>query len=212
MYQDPTSIEITLKSLKRLGLKLDLEKVAKAYYDSYNIWHRKMYEFLGKTSEMWIDLDSLILENLGILDPDKKIAKAIWASFDAQHTIHPYPDCLETLSKLKRNGYKLGIISNYTEGIVQSLESIGLLHLFDSVTFSQEVKAEKPSKHIFLKALQRMNVIPEKCLHIGDSYERDVIGAQEVGMIPILLNRNKKNSLFNCNTIGSLSKIFEILH
>ena len=57
------------------------------------------------------------------------------------------------------------------------------------MTISCEVGVEKPGAEIFLAALRRAGVTAREAVHIGDSYDHDVRGAEAVGMTAILLDR-----------------------
>ena len=54
---------------------------------------------------------------------------------------------------------------------------------------SADVGAEKPHPPIFLAALQRAGCAPDEALHVGDQYHSDVVGARNVGITPLLLDR-----------------------
>jgi FMN phosphatase YigB (HAD superfamily) len=57
---------------------------------------------------------------------------------------------------------------------------------FDSVTYTQEAGANKPDPTIFQLALKRAGCSPNEAVHVGDSYEKDVLGARRIGIMPIL--------------------------
>lgn len=54
---------------------------------------------------------------------------------------------------------------------------------------ADSVKAYKPHKELFEKALEIADCKPQEAVHIGDSYTSDVLGARTVGILPILLQR-----------------------
>ena len=51
------------------------------------------------------------------------------------------------------------------------------------------VRAYKPRREIFDKALEVSGCRAEKVLHIGDSYSSDVQGAAAAGIRPVLIQR-----------------------
>ncbi len=73
------------------------------------------------------------------------------------------------------------------------------------------VKAYKPSKEIFLKALEVSNCSKEEVVHIGDSEKTDVLGARSVGITPILLNRKNREVKTDVIVIKDLFEALEIL-
>ena len=71
----------------------------------------------------------------------------------------------------------------------------------------------KPSKEIFQKAIKKANCKPSEIVHVGDSYEKDIIGAMSVNMNYIWLNHSNKNKddIKIEQTIKSFSEISQVL-
>lgn len=61
---------------------------------------------------------------------------------------------------------------------------------FDVVVTSQQCRAYKPRPAPFQTALDKMGVHPDEVLHIGDSLQADVLGAQSLGIDIVWINRN----------------------
>ena len=55
---------------------------------------------------------------------------------------------------------------------------------------SRTVGAEKPHAPIFEAALRESGVEPSDAIHVGDQYDGDVVGARNVGIKPILIDRD----------------------
>ena len=86
---------------------------------------------------------------------------------------------------------RLALISDVwssPEAFLEYLDETDLLPLFDAVVFSSAHGACKPSEKLFRTALELIGApSPNKALMIGDSYERDIIGARNVGLGTILV-------------------------
>lgn len=106
-----------------------------------------------------------------------------------------FPQTTSTLIYLKKRGYHLGVVSN---GITikqwEKLIRLDLHHFFDHVITSEEARAEKPDKHIFELALEKMGCTPEKSVMIGNKFSEDILGAVNVGMSAILVNSKLEES------------------
>ncbi len=100
-----------------------------------------------------------------------------------------YPDCRETLRKLRGYGYRLGVISNFDSRLHDLLANLEIESQFEQVIISWRVGAAKPDPAIFRAALRAMGSAPRQSLHVGDSAAEDVEGALNVGMHAILLDR-----------------------
>ena len=57
------------------------------------------------------------------------------------------------------------------------------------------VKSAKPDPHIFNYTLAAVGVSAEEVVHVGDTYEADVIGARNAGIRPILIDRDGTQKL-----------------
>lgn len=124
------------------------------------------------------------LEHVG--HPDKKLAAHLNAIY-LKHRfedIELYPDVIPTFDVLAPH-YKLGLLSNGNT----YPERCGLEDRFAFVVFSQDVQVEKPDPRIFEITAQQAGCELGHLLHVGDSLENDVAGAQNVGASAVWLNR-----------------------
>ena len=71
-------------------------------------------------------------------------------------------------------------------------------------------KSEKPDSHIFNYTLATIGVSAEEAVHVGDTYEADVIGAKNVGIRPILIDRDSTQIGRWKDTIQNLAEIIGI--
>ncbi len=62
------------------------------------------------------------------------------------------------------------------------LEASGVAQFMDAIVLSCEEGAVKPSPALFRKALAATGAVPDRALFVGDSYERDVVGAAACGL------------------------------
>ncbi len=149
------------------------------------------------------------LEHVGC--PDKNLAAHLNAVY-LKHRfedIELYPDVIPTLDVLTPH-FKLGLLSNGNT----YPERCGLKDRFAFVVFSQDVQIEKPDRKIFEITAQRAGCELAQLLHVGDSLENDVAGAQNVGAHAVWLNREGVSNDTKTQPdyeIGSLTVILAIL-
>lgn len=118
---------------------------------------------------------------------------------------------VELLEYLKRN-YSLHIITNgFKEVQNQKLEKSNIKKYFQVVVTSECVGVKKPNPEIFEFVLKEVKAKPEECVMIGDSYETDIIGAFNSGILPIHFNIHKNNSLKGIISIDSLVDLKQYL-
>ena len=83
----------------------------------------------------------------------------------------------------------------------------------DFTVTSAEVGAEKPHPPVFLAALEHASVTAEQALHVGDQYSVDVVGARNLGINPVLIDRNDIYPEVNdCPRIHTLAEVTTYLN
>ncbi|MDK2854764.1 MAG: putative hydrolase of the superfamily [Thermococcaceae archaeon] len=126
-----------------------------------------------------------------------------------------YDEAVETLKTLKERGYHVGLITDSdSEYLKAHLEALGILELFDSITTSEEAGFYKPHPRIFELALEKANVKGEEAIYVGDNPLKDCVGARQVDMVSVLLdkNGNKKELWKECEfVISDLREIVIII-
>lgn len=104
--------------------------------------------------------------------------------------IELYDDVIPTLHEL-RKCFKIGLFSNGNS----YPDSCGLDGVFEFEVFSQDYGIEKPDERIFRKVMEQAKCSNDEWMHIGDSLQNDVDGANRIGATSIWLNRSgKKNT------------------
>ncbi|HOP08898.1 MAG TPA: TIGR02253 family HAD-type hydrolase [Candidatus Methanofastidiosa archaeon] len=157
--------------------------------------------------------DLLVEETLG-----RKDYKIVSAGIIGYHNtkfanITPFDDTISTLIELKKMGLSLNIISNGRA--VKQWEKIlrlGLEAFFDNVIISEEVGAKKPEREIYVIAMEVAGSEPGESVFI-DNDKECILGARDVGMHTVLMDRVEKNiepSVYD-HMIDSLSDLVPLL-
>ena len=85
--------------------------------------------------------------------------------------------------------YRLFILSNgFREIQSLKMENAGLAPYFERIILSEDISIQKPHKKIFDYALKSANARRSESLMTGDSYETDIVGAQNAGIDQIWFN------------------------
>ena len=101
---------------------------------------------------------------------------------------HLFDGAIELLDYLKPN-YKLHIITNGFASVqTKKITNSNIGHYFDTITNSEMAGVKKPHPTIFDFALSLANASKKESLMIGDSYEADIVGAQEAGIEAVFFN------------------------
>ncbi|MBY0538941.1 HAD-IA family hydrolase [Patescibacteria group bacterium] len=97
----------------------------------------------------------------------------------------PFPGALETLTELKKRGYKLATITNRGRSTGEAtLHKEGMDILLDTALFSEDAPELKPSPVPLQIALDRMHLVPEEAVMIGDA-DVDIEAGKRAGVATI---------------------------
>jgi putative hydrolase of the HAD superfamily len=97
----------------------------------------------------------------------------------------PRKEALETITKLKATGHKIGLISDCSAEVPPLWVDSAFAPVVEAAVFSCRFGIKKPDPRIYLYACEQLGVKPEDCLYIGDGSSRELTGAQGVGMYPV---------------------------
>ena len=93
-----------------------------------------------------------------------------------------YPHVLSTLSKLKKHGYKLAIVTNKPFDFVEPiLKELKLKEYFEFHLGGDSLKERKPHPAPLLYVCEKLAVSPKECVMVGDS-KNDILAAQACDM------------------------------
>jgi putative hydrolase of the HAD superfamily len=117
-------------------------------------------------------------------EPDviqEKVAALIYRGWEPLFTrIAPFPRVRETLTALKKEGFKLGLLSDFPPET--KLANMGLDGYWDTVLCSEVIGRIKPHPLPFLELARKMRLLPERILYVGNSIRYDISGAKGAGM------------------------------
>ena len=75
----------------------------------------------------------------------------------------------DTLSELRRRGYKLSLGSS-SKNAKFILERVGLLDAFDAISDGTNISKSKPDPEVFLKGAEFLGVEPAECVVVEDAF------------------------------------------
>ncbi|HTY81909.1 MAG TPA: HAD family hydrolase [Dehalococcoidales bacterium] len=125
---------------------------------------------------------------LNIKPTPRELKLAVWVRLDyVSLVLAPHPGAIETIAKLKADGYKIGLISNCSTEPPVIWPRTPFAPYFDVTIFSCSVGMRKPDPRIYQMAAEGLSVKPEDCLYIGDGDSGELEGAESAGMHPVLI-------------------------
>lgn len=150
-----------------------------------DIVHQVLFETLyehgrGKTFD-------IALKKLGVYEK-KDIPQLVKIYRNHTPKLKLYPETTTVISHLKKNGYKLGLI---TDGDIEvqknKVKALKVEDFFDCMIFSDEygIEKQKPNPFPYLKAIEKLKVNNTKSIYVGDNPHKDFITANKLGLVTI---------------------------
>ena len=102
------------------------------------------------------------------------------------------------------------IVSELSELLIRVNLKRNDLHVH-GILSSDAVKAYRPRKEIYEKAIEMCECEPEEILWVTGSYENDAKYAAQMGLTPILLKRFGKENDVDCKEVNRLTDVLRYL-
>lgn len=195
------------------AFKVISEYIAKKHkIDQEKIYNKLMELWKKKTSSY----PYLFNDMLKFFDLEKELNRVVEMFNDYEGKFKPHYGVIPTLKKLKKRGYKLGII---TDGNVErqkrKIKSLGIMDFFDIVILTKEVNSSKLSEIPFQKAINKLGVEAKNSFYVGDNPLIDFKCAKKTGMKTVRIlkgeYRNIQESKYINYVINEITELLEIV-
>ncbi|OGN90671.1 MAG: hypothetical protein A2158_03945 [Chloroflexi bacterium RBG_13_46_14] len=185
-------------------LDVDADAFTRLWFDSFSERHS------GCFPDLEADID-YVSQKLGALPGEEQVRKAAQINLDYVVThIVPRQGAVELLDWLRNEGYKTGLVSNWSDEVPAVWNDIPLSEYFDVSVFSCRAGIMKPDPRIYYMACDKLSLRAEDCLFVGDGDSSELSGAAGVGMSTVLLSDSKVKG-WTGRQISSLDEVKQIL-
>jgi putative hydrolase of the HAD superfamily len=113
-----------------------------------------------------------------------------------RHCLVPRAGAVETLRRLREDGYLTGLITVCSEDVETLWPESAFAGLFDAEVFSSRLGISKPDPRIYLTCCDELGVEPREAVFVGDGANDELDGARRVGMGAILIHRPDQDPLW----------------
>jgi len=151
----------------------------------------------GHGETFWDAYNHAYVRSVGVPEPQVGAAATALAHTRNAHLWRwPIPDSVSALAALHDAGVPIGVVSNASGQIEETLVRSGVCQAGDGpctpvrvVIDSHIVGVSKPDPRIFDFALPHFADVPrERIAYVGDSVTMDIGGARAAGLLPVLLD------------------------
>lgn len=189
------------------------------FFDSFgNILVRAWAE--AKQTWAGVSLADVLAQTLAAagLEPGQVDMEALLRVYEWEPVpgVRPFPDTLPVLQTLKRQGYKIGLVTNAMQPMWMrdvELENYGILPYLDARITSGDTGHMKPHPAIYRRILALLEVEePARAVFVGDRPENDIAGANEAGLTSVLITPNHlRYDLKNVRPDYTINRLAELL-
>ena len=197
-------------------LRMHLKSVSEKAFDIYcsettsEIRNRLLREQPGLRSNL-TEFRKVLLGEIffraGNSIQDSKIlaSSAFNTFFEFRNKVVFFEGAINVLIALSEK-YKVYALTNGNADV----KMIGIDKYLSGAVSSAEVGVSKPNPEIFEAALNKAGIEAKSCIHVGDDYEDDIVGASNAGIASIWLNHQHKNDPNMNLATKVVSKVTEI--
>jgi len=124
----------------------------------------------------------------------------VWAVCDVENiassrVLQPRPSTVETLARLKNEGYKNGLLSNCSIEIPILWSETSFADLIENPIFACRERLKKPDTRIYHLACERLGAAPKSCLYIADGENYELAAAAKFGLHPVLIRISSEETI-----------------
>jgi len=129
-----------------------------------------------------------------------------WDTF--LNSMRPFTSVYEFLEKYKD---KICLVTDLTVHIqLRKIKELKLDKYISLMVTSEEAGREKPHPYMFMAALKKMNLNADEVCMIGDSFDKDIIGATNLGIDSIWINLKREHQKFDTSLVTEVYSFYEI--
>jgi putative hydrolase of the HAD superfamily len=134
-----------------------------------------------------------------------------------RHCLVPRAGAVETLRRLRADGYCVGLITVCSEDVETLWPESAFAGLFDAEVFSSRIGISKPDPRIYLACCEELGVEPREAVFVGDGANDELEGARRVGMQAILIHKQGRDPLWpevrtwDGPRVTSIPEVLEVL-
>ncbi len=194
------------------------DKIGDKWEEFANFWRTTQLEYtwlrslMNRHKNFWEVTEDSLDKSMRIFKIDKSLKNEL---LNLYKILSPYPEVKNVLKNLKKNNFKLAILSNGTPELLKELvNSNSLDNLFDDLFSIEEVKVYKPDSRVYEIPIKRYKIKANEITFLSAN-TWDVSGGGNYGYNSVWVNRNK--SEFDIldyqpnNEINNLTQLLDII-
>jgi putative hydrolase of the HAD superfamily len=202
MRMKENAVDAAAEAMVDAGLRFTPTEIKKKIYDVYD---KQGIEFQNV-------FDHALEELLGEVDHKVQAAGIVAYRRAKEASLVLYPHVRLTLMELMKRGIRLAVVSDAPRREAWlRLCYLQLHHMFDFVSTFEDAGERKPSPVPFQRALDFFGVAPGEAVMVGDWPERDITGADQLGMITVFARYGNTFGTVDSGASHDIDDIYELV-
>jgi putative hydrolase of the HAD superfamily len=202
MAMKEAAVEAAVAAMIDAGLKISREQAKEKIY--------KVYDEEGIEDQKVFD--KFLTKEFGGIDYRIHAAGIVGYRRAREAALVLYPHTHLTVVELLKRGLKLAVVTDAPR--LQAwlrLCQLNLQHIFSVVITFDDTLRRKPDPEPFRAALQELQVLPGEAVMVGDWAERDIAGAQSLGMKTVFARYGDRFDTRHSGADYDIDDIMELL-
>ena len=189
------------------NFSIDLDKLYIAYENARKRVHIELSETASSHNRLLYFQKMLEFLDINPLQYAYDVYNQYWDSF--LNNLIPFDGVYDLLQKYRM---RICLVTDLTALIqYRKIEKLKLYRYCNKIVTSEESGREKPHPYIFMLALKKLNLTTDEVIMIGDSFQKDILGALGLQIRSIWFNHAKKEINYNNGLIKEVTEFKDIL-
>jgi putative hydrolase of the HAD superfamily len=202
MRMKEAGVEAAVDGMLDAGLRMPRDEMRRKLF--------QVYEREGIEDQQVFD--KFLVQELGQIDYRVHAAAIVAYRRARGASLVPYPHVNYTLVEMLKRGLKIAVVSDAPR--LQAwlrLVGLGLHHLISDVVAFEDTGKRKPHAAPFRRALELLDVAPAEAIMVGDWVERDVVGANSLGMVTVFARYGDTKETTHSGADYEIDDLLELL-
>ncbi len=173
------------KRLRERGVAVEPDRIERATAAGWRAYNQGVRAGMG--GHPWKHLMDALLADAGVTEGRSALVDWLWQEQPrANLWRRPIAGMIDIVRDLRARGVPVGVVSNSEGGLAELVREMGWTTDLPVIADSGRLGVEKPSRAIFEWAAERLGVEVTACVHVGDAFAADFVGALDAGMRAVL--------------------------
>jgi putative hydrolase of the HAD superfamily len=202
MAMKEAAVKAAVGAMIDAGLKISHDEARRKIY--------KVYDEEGIEDQKVFD--KFLTKEFGGIDYRIHAAGIIGYRRAREAALVLYPHTQLTMMELLKRGLRLAVVTDAPR--LQAwlrLCQLNLHHMFSVVITFEDTHRRKPDPEPFSKALEELQILPHEAVMVGDWAERDIAGAQCLGMKTVFARYGDRFGTRHSGADHDIDDIIELL-